>query len=164
VQGFTVTGLAFTIYPFIRSFLPTSNSELSMEIDISGLMPGDSKTVSWQGRHLYVVRRSLNSDNSSFKADDLKDPQSSSSRQPGFAKNPWRSRKPDLFIVYKNCTHLGCEVRLEVNEEGLGFECPCHRSEFDQSGRVRKESIASFNLEVPDYQYLSRKIIKLVKG
>ena len=135
-----------------------------MEVDISDLMPGQSRTVAWQGRHLYIVRRSPNSKALRFGDDDLKDPHSSASNQPGFASNTWRSRKPDLFIVYKNCTHLGCEVRLEQGSEDMGFECPCHRSEFDQAGRVHKESVASFNLEVPDYQYLSRNIIKLVKS
>jgi Rieske Fe-S protein len=29
------------------------------------------------------------------------------------------------------CTHLGCTVR----RSGSGFECPCHRSRYDDTGR-----------------------------
>ena len=165
VQGFSVTGLGFFLYPFVRSFLPDPNDTYSIEIDVSQLKPGHSKTVPWQGRHLYVIRRHIKPDAlPEAENEDLKDPLSTISTQPEFAENAWRSRQPDLLIVYKNCTHLGCEVSLQMTEEELGFECPCHRSEFDRAGRVSKKSIASFNLEVPNYQYLSRNTIKLLKG
>jgi ubiquinol-cytochrome c reductase iron-sulfur subunit len=165
VQGFSVTGLGFFLYPFVRSFLPDPNDTFSIEVDVSQLKPGHSKTVPWQGRHLYVIRRHLKRDALLVaENEDLKDPLSAFSTQPEFAENAWRSRQPDLLIVYKNCTHLGCEVSLQLTEEELGFECPCHRSEFDQAGRVSKTSIASFNLEVPNYKYLSRNTIKLLKG
>jgi ubiquinol-cytochrome c reductase iron-sulfur subunit len=165
VQGFSLTGLGFVLYPFIRSFLPVLDDNQSQEVDISELMPGQSKTVAWQGRHLYVVRRfPEDPDATKFSDDELKDPESIASSQPTFAANSLRSKKPDLFIVFKNCTHLGCEVRLTFDDRTMKFDCPCHRSEFDQAGRVHKESIASYNLEVPDYQYLSKNVIKLTES
>lgn len=40
---------------------------------------------------------------------------------------------PDGFYsVSSICTHLGCNVK----RVGAGFECPCHGSRFDESGRV----------------------------
>jgi ubiquinol-cytochrome c reductase iron-sulfur subunit len=164
VQGFSLTGLGFFLYPFVRSFLPDQD-EFSVEIDVSELEPGFSKTVSWQGRHLYVIRRNIKRTAPlATETEDLKDPLSAHSVQPDFAENAWRSKQPDLFIAYKNCTHLGCEVSLQSSKQGVVFKCPCHESEFDQAGRVSKSSVASFNLEVPNYQYLSRNTIKLLKN
>jgi cytochrome b6-f complex iron-sulfur subunit len=40
---------------------------------------------------------------------------------------------PDgLYVISSVCTHLGCNVkRIDP-----GFQCPCHGSRFDDSGRV----------------------------
>lgn len=37
-----------------------------------------------------------------------------------------------FYAISSICTHLGCNVK----HIGAGFECPCHGSTFDQSGRV----------------------------
>ena len=43
-------------------------------------------------------------------------------------------RRPEgLFAISSICTHLGCNVRWE--EENDGFECPCHGSSFDENGK-----------------------------
>ena len=163
VQGFSLTGLAFVAYPFLRAFLPAVAEDLSIEVDISDLERGDSKTISWLGRNLYVVRRSAEAtDQLRRDTNKLKDPLSINSNQPEFATNLWRSLRPDILIVYKNCTHLGCEVSVQTRE--TGFECPCHSSRFDASGRVYKEAVASFNLEIPDYKFVSRNLVRLIKG
>ncbi len=165
VQAFSITGLGFVAYPFIRAFVPTLREDLSLDIDVSDLLPGQSKTVTWLGRNLFVTRRSEETSRHLFQsAIALKDPASQESSQPAFARNPWRSKQEDIFIVYKNCTHLGCEVAIGAEGVQAGFECPCHNSLFDSSGRVHEESIASFNLEVPDYQYISQNRIRLIKG
>lgn len=165
VQGFSITGLAFVAYPFFRAFLPGFSEDLSIEIDISDLSDGESKTISWLGRNLYVIKRRDEEIRKLAEENErLKDPQSTSSTQPAFARNRWRSRRPDVFIVFKNCTHLGCEVSAQSDRPEGGFECPCHTSRFDSSGRVYKEAAALFNLEVPDYRFISRHVIRLVKG
>ncbi len=165
VQGFSLAGLAFVAYPFIRAFLPAFAEDLSVEVDISDLGNGESKTVSWLGRNLYVIRRSAEvTDQLAASADALKDPLSINSTQPEFATNLWRSLRPDILIVYKNCTHLGCEISANFITPEAGFDCPCHSSRFDASGRVYKEAVASFNLEIPDYQFVSRNLIRLIKG
>lgn len=165
VQGFSLTGLAFVAYPFFRAFLPSFSKELSFEVDISDLKSGEFKTVPWLGRNLYVIRRRPElAEQLAADADLLKDPLSIDSTQPEFATNLWRSKRPDIFVVYKNCTHLGCEVSAQPKSPDAGFECPCHSSRFDSSGRVLKEAVASFNLEVPDYQFVSRNVIRLIRS
>jgi ubiquinol-cytochrome c reductase iron-sulfur subunit len=164
VQAFSLTGFAFLTYPFIRAFVPSFEEDLSLEIDLSGLSVNHSKTISWLGRNLYIVRRSDKVSNRLFQeSEQLKDPASRDSVQPDFARNPWRSKHPDIFVVFKNCTHLGCEVAAQTSATSSGFSCPCHNSQFDSSGRVEKDSVASFNLEVPDYEYVSRDVIRLIK-
>ena len=78
----------------------------------------------------------------------LADP--NSERKPGeltpeYARNGWRSRKPEVLVVVGICTHLGCspsdkftpgpQPSLPNDWEG-GFLCPCHGSTFDMAGRV----------------------------
>lgn len=38
----------------------------------------------------------------------------------------------ELFAISTTCTHAGCEVRKTKNK----FECPCHGSQYDLSGKV----------------------------
>jgi ubiquinol-cytochrome c reductase iron-sulfur subunit len=89
-----------------------------------------------------------------------------SSDRPGFtpeyAKNEYRSRKPELFVCVGICTHLGCsptpaftpgaQPGVPASWEG-GFICPCHGSTFDLAGRVFANKPAPDNLEVPPYTY-----------
>lgn len=43
-------------------------------------------------------------------------------------------RQPEgLFAVSSICTHLGCNVRWDLDEPG--FDCPCHGSRFDKDGK-----------------------------
>lgn len=72
--------------------------------------------------------------------------------------------KHEHLVVYTNCTHLGCEVRLTKEDgEFSGFECPCHQSAFDTAGRVEPGSAAKSDLEAPDYIYAGGDIIRLVE-
>ena len=83
---------------------------------------------------------------------------------PPYAKNDWRSIKPEYLVLIGICTHLGCspvekftpgaQPSLPDNWPG-GFFCPCHGSTFDFAGRVFKNKPAPDNLEVPRYTYLS---------
>jgi cytochrome b6-f complex iron-sulfur subunit len=43
-------------------------------------------------------------------------------------------RKPEGFYAVSSiCTHLGCNVRWNIEE--LRFKCPCHGSVFDRNGK-----------------------------
>jgi nitrite reductase/ring-hydroxylating ferredoxin subunit len=39
-----------------------------------------------------------------------------------------------FYAISTVCSHLGCIVSEEA--KGIGFNCPCHGSKFDDSGRV----------------------------
>ncbi|MDG2070596.1 MAG: ubiquinol-cytochrome c reductase iron-sulfur subunit [Pseudomonadales bacterium] len=162
VQAFSATGALFLAYPFVKAWLPTFNQQHTLEVDLSDLKIGEIKQVSWLGRNVMIVRRTPE-EISDLVEDkhELKDASSVHSRQPALAANQYRSLRPDVFVVYSNCTHLGCEV--SASGTAASFNCPCHLSEFDAAGRVYKSAVAPVNLEVPDYQFMSRKILLLVK-
>ena len=94
----------------------------------------------------------------------VRDPKSDREQQPEYAKNEYRSVKPEYLIVLGLCTHLGCSPSFIPQEDGAshnlsdwkgGFFCPCHGSRFDMAGRVFKSVPAPTNLVVPPHMYLS---------
>lgn len=167
VAGFSAIALAGFSVPFLRSLLPSFDQDLSLDVDVSALEAGEVKTVRWLGRNVLVIRRSKaageESQELSLQDMELQDPDSENSAQPAFATNTIRARRADHLVVYSNCTHLGCEVEVLTEDGFEGFSCPCHRSRFDTSGRVEKGSAAKRNLEVPDYDYVARSVIRLRK-
>jgi ubiquinol-cytochrome c reductase iron-sulfur subunit len=162
VQGFSLTGALFLAYPFVKSWLPGFYQAHTLEVDLSDLSDGEIKQVPWLGRHVMVTRRSREEIESLNEySETLKDPNSGNSRQPEFALNDHRSLRRDVFVAFGNCTHLGCVVGGNVSDTGARFSCPCHLSEFDAAGRVFTDAAAPFNLEVPNYQFLSRQTLLL---
>jgi len=98
------------------------------------------------------------------QADDkVSDPKSDVPHQPDYAKNEYRSIKPEYLVLVGICSHLGCspqqktaEAKGEMGADWAGgFLCPCHGSKFDLAGRVYKGAPAPINLEVPPHAYLS---------
>jgi Rieske Fe-S protein len=46
----------------------------------------------------------------------------------------YREEDGTLHTVSAVCTHLGCQVKW--NEAERSWDCPCHGSRFDPTGRV----------------------------
>ena len=69
-----------------------------------------------------------------------------------------RIKRKEWLIVIGICTHLGCVPRGEAPQDNRGdyggWFCPCHGSEYDTSGRVRRGP-APLNLAVPPYHFVS---------
>ena len=159
---------AATAVPFILSMWPSEAAKAAgapIEADLSQLKPGERMVVEWRGKPIWIVRRTPEMLNA-VKQDDAKvaDPQSKNEdQQPAYAKNEFRSIKPEYLVLIGICTHLGCSPvdRLAATPEPFdptwqgGFYCPCHGSLFDLAGRVYKNKPAPDNLVVPPYQYLS---------
>tara|TARA_B100000809_G_C15133332_1_gene529391 strand:+ start:1179 stop:1706 length:528 start_codon:yes stop_codon:yes gene_type:complete len=164
VAGFSLIGLAGFSVPFIRPWVPAFRNETILDVDVGGMVVGDIKVVRWLGRNVMVVRRDKTQVERLIVSDALNDPDSLLSHQPDYAANTFRSRKPEHLLVYANCTHLGCEVDFTAGARLAGFRCPCHRSEYDIAGRVEKGAAAKLNLEVPEYEYVGRTMIRLRKG
>lgn len=172
----TATGVAggiataATAVPFVASMLPSERAKAAgapVEADISNLAPGEKITVEWRGQPVWIVRRTPEMlDSIKGSADKVADPRSerkASELTPAYARNEFRSIKPEVFVAVGICTHLGCSPQdkfksgseaFDSNWKG-GFYCPCHGSLFDLAGRVYKNKPAPDNLRVPPYTFLS---------
>ena len=134
-------GIGFATVPFIASWLPSARAKAlgaPIDIDVSSIEEGQRVTLDWRGQPIFVIRRSQEAiKNLSSLNDKLRDPGSQEEQQPHYAKNSYRSIKPEVLVVVGICTHLGCvplyKPKLgEVDSSWLGgFFCPCHGSRFD---------------------------------
>lgn len=151
-------GTLCALKPFVSSWMP---SALALEaakpvlVDISDLAPGQQLIIEWQGKPVWIIRRTHEM-LASLSADEtaLRDPDSRVDQQPAYARNVYRSIKPEYLVLVGLCTHLGCSPRYQ-SQSPAGFYCPCHGSRFDASGRVFKAMPAPINLQVPPYRYAS---------
>jgi ubiquinol-cytochrome c reductase iron-sulfur subunit len=163
-------GAAVSI-PFAWSWWPSERAKAAgapVQADISNLAPGELQVVEWRGKPVWIMRRTKEMLESVKKSDDrVSDPKSEVVQQPEYAKNEYRSIKPEVLVLVGICTHLGCspqaksiEARGEMGADWLGgFLCPCHGSKFDLAGRVYKGAPAPVNLDVPPHTYLSDSTI-----
>ena len=163
VGGIGVVGVAI---PFIGSWQPSAKAKAAgadVEVDISGIEPGQLIRVMWRSQPVWIVRRTPELlETLSAHEDELKDPNSELEQQPIFAQNQYRSLKSEYLVLVGICTHLGCSPQhlkdgaMEQYAEGVaeGFFCPCHGSKFDMAGRVFNNVPAPSNLVVPPYQFV----------
>jgi ubiquinol-cytochrome c reductase iron-sulfur subunit len=159
-------GGVFAAIPFLASWLPSARAIAAgapVTVDISKLGVGEQIVVAWRGSPVFVVKRSPEMLTVlAGEKDRLKDPDSEEvDQQPEFARNEYRSLKPDLLVLVGSCTHLGCSPKLHPKAQPEawddqwkgGYYCPCHNSRFDLAGRVYQGSPAPTNLVVPPYRF-----------
>jgi len=158
--GAAVVGAAV---PFVASMLPSERARAAgapVEAEIATMQPGELRVFEWRGKPVWIIRRTKEMlDSLRVAAPNLTDPQSRASEQPDYAKNEFRSQKPEIMVMEGICTHLGCSPQLkpadakaEMGADWVGgFYCPCHGSKFDYAGRVFRGAPAPTNLRVPPY-------------
>ena len=108
-------------------------------VDVAVLNPGELVVVSMGSRFYGILRRTPDQIAAAAATD--------ADRQP--AADADRVVDSEYLVLDLACPHRGCQVgyRNEANEP---FACPCHRSNFDASGRVLGGP-ARENLSVPPY-------------
>jgi len=160
-------GVAFALVPFISSMQPSAKARAAgapVRADISKLEAGQMIRVKWRGKPVWIVNRTEDMLGTlPTLENNLRDPDSEESEQPRYAKNKYRSIKPEILVLVGICTHLGCSptYRPDIAPADLGkdwqggFFCPCHGSTFDIAGRVYSGVPAPTNLPVPPHRYLS---------
>ena len=146
-------GVGATIWPLIDQMNPDASVKAlaSTEVDISNVEKGQSITVLWRGKPVFIRRRT---EEEIVKArdvniDELKHPE----------KDEDRAKDPEWLVMLGVCTHLGCVPLGDKGEYG-GWFCPCHGSHYDTSGRIRKGP-APTNMEVPKYEFVNSNTIKI---
>jgi ubiquinol-cytochrome c reductase iron-sulfur subunit len=165
-------GVVAAAIPFAKSmWLSAEKFPPTKEIDITKLGPGQILAEHWLGKPLYVLKRTRETlDRLQRDTLHLADSGSSASTQPLGARNPLRSITPEIFVAWSVCTHLGCAVAFRgpgswddfppEYHNGV-FYCPCHSSAYDLAGRVWKGMPAPRNLEIPNYEIIDGRIVRL---
>ena len=128
----------------------------SVEIDISSIEVGQSVTVQWRGKPVFIRRRTESEIQQALSDDGASLPDKET--------DSVRVQKPEWLVVVGVCTHFGCvplgQTSGSARGDYDGWFCPCHGSHYDTSGRIRKGP-APKNLTVPSYEFLSDTLIKI---
>jgi ubiquinol-cytochrome c reductase iron-sulfur subunit len=147
------SALRLAVLKFILSMTATKDvlAMAALEVDLSKIEMGQTVTVKWRGKPVFVRRRSEQEVEAANKVSmsELRDPEPDSDR----------ATNPEWLVVVGVCTHLGC-VPLPNAGDWHGWFCPCHGSHYDTSGRVRKGP-APYNLEVPAYKFLDENTLQV---
>ncbi len=151
--AFAAVGAANIVWPLIDQMNPDASVKAlaSIEVDLGEVEVGQSITVMWRGKPVFIRHRSEGEVATSRKDDNanLIDPQNDADRV----------QKDEWLIMVGICTHLGC-VPLGQAGDFNGWFCPCHGSHYDTSGRIRKGP-APKNLEIPPYNFVNDTRIKV---
>ena len=156
--GFVAVGTAAAVWPLIHQMNPAADTlaASTTEVDLGPIEEGQSVTVIWQGKPVFIRRRTSAEikEARAVDLDTLPDPQADDKRV----------QKPQWLVVVGICTHLGCIPKGQRIGERRGdyggWFCPCHGSHYDTSGRIRKGP-APDNLPVPGYKFLSDTVIRI---
>jgi ubiquinol-cytochrome c reductase iron-sulfur subunit len=151
-------GGAFAIWPLIDQMNPAADTLAlsTTEVNIEPIEEGQSITVVWRGKPVFVRHRTPEEIKQAQKDDsaELLHPETDASRV----------QKAKWLVMVGVCTHLGCiplgQKASESKGEYGGWFCPCHGSHYDTSGRIRKGP-APTNLEIPKYTFVDNSTIKI---
>lgn len=148
---FSSAGAKSTVETFISSMSASADilAMSKVEVDLAAIPEGKNVVVKWQGKPVFIRHRTLQEiqEANSVDTSTLKDPQTDADRV----------QKPEWLIMLGICTHLGCVPIGESGDFG-GWFCPCHGSQYDISGRIRKGP-APLNLEIPRYEFKEDKVV-----
>jgi ubiquinol-cytochrome c reductase iron-sulfur subunit len=153
-----VVGAAAAIWPFVDSMNPAKDTLAlaTTEVDLSPIQEGQSVTVTWRGKPVFIRHRTGEEIAAAKQVDvnALPDPQA----------DDIRVKKPEWLVVVGVCTHLGCIPLGQKTGDDRGpfngWFCPCHGSAYDTSGRIRFGP-APQNLIVPVYAFTSDTTIRI---
>jgi ubiquinol-cytochrome c reductase iron-sulfur subunit len=153
-------GAVAAAWPLINNMNPAADTLAlaSIEVPLKAIEVGQSVTVKWRGKPVFIRRRTPQ-EIAKAQADDkasLPDPEPDAKRV--------QKGHEEWLILVGVCTHLGCvpggqQVGSDRGEFG-GWFCPCHGSAYDTSGRIRRGP-APKNLVVPEYSFLPNDIVKI---
>jgi ubiquinol-cytochrome c reductase iron-sulfur subunit len=151
-------GTASFIWPFIDSMNPSADvlALASIDVSLSPVAVGQAITVSWRGKPVFIRHRTPEEIEAARNVNlaELPDPQPDSARV----------IKPEWLVVVGICTHLGCvplgQKPTDPHGDYGGWFCPCHGSQYDTAGRIRKGP-APANLVVPTYTFINDTEIRI---
>ena len=149
-------GAATTLVPLVSQMNPDASTIAAgapIEFDLSPVVEGQIVKVFWRSKPIFIFHRSQKEIDEARQLNwhDLIDPEPDTARvKPGH--DAW-------LIVIGICTHLGC-IPLPHQGDFGGWFCPCHGSQYDSAGRVRRGP-APKNLYLPPYSFLSATKVRI---
>ena len=149
-------GVAAVAWPLIDQMNPDASTIAAgapVELDLAPVAEGQIIKVFWRGKPIFVRNRTKKEIELARNVDvkSLPDPSPDTDRV--------KAGHEQWLIVYASCTHLGC-IPLGHQGEFEGWFCPCHGSQFDTAGRIRKGP-APTNLPLPPYDFVSDSKIRI---
>jgi len=148
--------LAATLVPLIAQMNPDSSTIAAgapIEVDLAPIPVGQGIKVFWRGKPIYINHRTPKEleEARSVNVASLPDPATDQSRV--------KKGHDQWLVVIGICTHLGC-IPIDHKGDYVGFFCPCHGSQYDTSGRIRRGP-APKNLFLPPYEFVSDSKIRI---
>ena len=149
-------GAAAALVPLVGQMNPDASTIAAgapIDVDLAPIAEGQVIKVFWRGKPIFINHRSAKEikEAQDVNLASLPDPQPDSARvKPGH--DQWQ-------VLIAICTHLGC-IPLAHQGDYDGYFCPCHGSQYDSSGRIRRGH-APLNLALPPYEFVSDTKIRI---
>ena len=169
-------GAALVAWPFISQMNPDAAvlALATIEVDLAPIAEGQAITIKWQGNPVFIRHRTQAEIDlaKSVKIEELIDPLARNANvkdgDPATDENRVVGGKEGFLVMMGVCTHLGCVplgndgnfTVVEGSQKVGGWLCPCHGSQYDTAGRVRRGP-APQNLPVPKFAYIADSKIRI---
>jgi len=158
-------GVAGLAWPFIDQMNPDASqlALASIEVNVGDLGVGESMTVMWRGKPVFIRHRTEAEIEASKSTaiDDLPDQLARNANlaadAPATDENRAAPERGAYLVQIGICTHLGCVPLGQQGDYG-GWFCPCHGSHYDHAGRIRLGP-APENMHIPPFNFTSDSTI-----
>jgi ubiquinol-cytochrome c reductase iron-sulfur subunit len=154
--AWAAVGAVGVAVPLISQMNPDASTIAAgapVEVDLSPIAEGQVIKVFWRGKPIFIDHRTKKEIEEARKVDvaRLPDPEPDEKRV--------KQGRDQWLVLIGICTHLGC-IPLAHQGDYEGFFCPCHGSQYDTSGRIRRGP-APANLPLPPYEFVSDTKIRI---
>jgi ubiquinol-cytochrome c reductase iron-sulfur subunit len=146
----------FAAVPLIAQMNPDASTVAAgapIEVDLTPIAEGQVIKVFWRGKPIFINHRTKKEIDEARAVNlaSLPDPEPDQKRVKE-GHDQWQ-------VLIGICTHLGC-IPIAHQGDYQGFFCPCHGSQYDTSGRIRRGP-APANLPLPPYEFVSDTKIRI---
>ncbi|MCF2871375.1 ubiquinol-cytochrome c reductase iron-sulfur subunit [Octadecabacter sp. G9-8] len=164
--GAVITGAA--VWPLVNQMNPSADvlALASIRVDISAVDPGTQLTVLFQGKPVFIRRRTEAeiAEARAVEMSDLIDAEANNANfdndEPATDENRTLDEAGEWLVQSGVCTHLGCVPVGDGAGDYGGWFCPCHGSHYDTAGRIRKGP-APRNLPIPTASFVDETTLQL---
>ena len=149
-------GAAAALVPLVAQMNPDASTIAAgapIEVDLAPIAEGQAIKVFWRGEPIYVTHRTKK------EIDEARDVNVATLPDPETDEKRVKAGHEEWQVLIGICTHLGC-IPIAHQGDFNGFFCPCHGSQYDTSGRIRRGP-APNNLPLPPYEFVSNSKIRI---